>query len=235
MDEGQGELIELIPENKKILIFAPHPDDEIIGMGATIYKIRERGNIFKIAYLTDGERGVKGDLSDEEKKGIRRGEAIRACAVLGVKEKDLEFLDLPFYRTRMPDVEDIEIVFDLITIFMPDIIFVCVDEDPNSTHRKAAQIIDEALIQYEIDTIIYCYKSIWEEFKLREVNFCIGFDESLMRLKIKALKEHKSQLENLGDRENPIWLKVKERDRRLAQKLKLKTPYAEGFFRTETL
>lgn len=230
-------MIDYIPTHKKILIFAPHPDDDVIGMGVTIHKIIQHGNLFKIAYLTDGERGANLEIDDSKKKELRRKEAIRATAVLGVKEKDIEFLDLPFYRTRIPDLEDTEIVFDLLTTFMPDIVFVCIDEDPNSTHKKSAQVIDEALIQYEIKTLIYCYKSIWEEFKAKEVNFCVGFDENLMKLKIKSLKEHKSQIKRLqlSSNSQPLWLRVKERDKRLAKSLKLKVQYAEGFYTTESL
>lgn len=230
-------MIEHIPEHKKILIFSPHPDDEIIGMGATIYKIARRGNVFKIAYLTDGERGVIGSASQDKKKEIRRKEAQKATAILGVKEKNLEFLNLPFYYTRVLSNEDVDIVFTLLTTFMPDIIFVCIDKDPNSTHKKGAEVIDEALVLYEIPTIIYCYKSIWEEFKPREVNFCVGFDHKIMDLKVEALKQFHSQFKNpeVHTQENPLWERVKRKDSALAHSLGIKQPYAEGFFRTESL
>jgi len=230
-------VIEHIPEHKKILIFSPHPDDEVIGMGATIYKIAHRGNVFKIAYLTDGERGVCGSASQDKKKEIRRKEAQRAMAILGVKERNLEFLNLPFYYTRLPSNEDVDIVFTILTTFMPDIIFVCIDNDPHSTHKKGAEVIDEALILYEIPTIIYCYKSIWEEFKPREVNFCVGFDQKIMGLKIEALKQFHSQFKNpeVHTSENPLWERVKRKDSALACRLGIKQPYAEGFFRTESL
>jgi len=230
-------VISSIPEHKKIIIFSPHPDDEIIGMGIAIHKIAERGSIFKIAYLTDGERGVRGNLSDLRKKKIRRKEAVKACSVLGVREKDIEFLDLPFYRTRIPDSEDIEVVYNMLTTFMPDVIFVCVDKDPNSTHKKAAQIVDEALIQYGINAIIYCYKSIWEDYRQNEINFCVEFNEPLMELKLLALGEYQSQLKNpdfTAGGEN-LLQKVREKDRKLAGVLRLKVPYAEGFLRTESL
>ena len=102
---------------------------------------------------------------------------------------------------------------------------------------KGAQIIDEALIQYEIKTIIYCYKSIWEEFESQEVNFYVGFDEDLMKLKLKALREYKSQLKNpeLNPKDKPLESRIQERDRRMAELLNLDTAYAEGFFRTESL
>ena len=230
-------MIDQIPEHKKILIFSPHPDDEVIGMGATIYHIAHRGNVFKIVYLTDGERGVPGSMVQSRKKELRRKEAKKAVAVLGVREKNLEFLNLPYYYTRMVTEEDVDEVFALLTTFMPDIIFVCVDNDPHSTHKKGAEVIDEALIQYEIPTIIYCYKSIWEEFKPREVNFCVGFNHRIMELKIEALKQFRSQQKNpdVHTPEDPLWERVKRRDSKLASELGMKQPYGEGFFRTESL
>ncbi len=230
-------MIDYIPKHKKILVFSPHPDDDIIGVGVTMYKIAQRGNLFKIAYLTDGERGITEKISDHKKKQLRRKEAIRANKILGVHEKNLEFMDLPFYKTRVPDLEDIEAVYNMLTTFMPDIVFVCIDEDPNSTHKKSAEIIDEALLQYEIKTIIYCYNSIWADFKPNEVNFCVGFNEELMQLKIHALMEHKSQLKNpdFNPPEQSFLTRVIEKDKNLAQRLDLKTSYAEGFFQVESL
>ncbi|MDD5613858.1 MAG: PIG-L family deacetylase [Candidatus Omnitrophica bacterium] len=230
-------MIDSIPSHKKILIFSPHPDDEIIGMGVTIHKMVQRGNIFKIAYLTNGERGVFSDLPDHRKKKVRVKEAIKATSVLGVKEKDLVFLSLPFYVSRVPDSEDTEAVYDLMTTFMPDIIFVCTDKDPNSTHQMGSQVVDEALVQYGIKTMVYCYKSIWEDFKIRDVNFFVGFESPLMELKIMALKEHISQFQNpdLNDPKIGLIKKVTDRDRKLAKNLKLKTEYSEGFLRSESL
>ncbi|MDP8253267.1 MAG: PIG-L family deacetylase [Candidatus Kaelpia aquatica] len=230
-------MIDSIPRHKKILIFSPHPDDEVVGMGVTIYKIAQRGNIFKIAYLTDGERGVFSNIPNYKKKKIRTKEAVKSMGVLGVREKDLVFLDLPFYSNRVPDSEDTEAVYNLLTTFMPDIVFVATDRDPGSTHIMGAQIIDEALVQYSIRTIIYCYKSVWESFNKRDVNFFVGFDNHLMELKALSLKEHRSQAENpdFNSHENSLVQRVLDRDMKLASSLQLKEKYAEGFLRTESL
>ncbi len=230
-------MIDSIPQHKKILIFAPHPDDEVVGMGVAIYKIAQKGNIFKIAYLTNGERGVFSDIPNSRKKKIRVKEAIKSMGVLGVRERDLVFLNLPFYNSRIPDSEDTEAVYNLLTTFMPDIVFVATDKDPGSTHIMGAQIIDEALVQYGIKTIIYCYKSIWESFHKRDVNFFVGFDDHLMELKIMSLKEHISQFDNpdFKGQENSLIQRVLERDMKLANSLEVKMKFAEGFLRTESL
>jgi glucosamine-6-phosphate deaminase len=219
-----------IPKDKKILIFSPHPDDDVVGMGATIHEIIKNNNVYRIVYLTYGERGVRGDISNQRKREIRRKEAISAIEILGGSKENLEFLDLRFYYSGWYSSEDIDKVFDLITIYMPDIIYVCIDNDPNSTHKKCAEIIDEALVQYPLDSIIYCYTSIWSIFSPKETNAYISFNEELMSRKIEAIKAHKSQEHPLYLKgKKPLWQKVKEKDKKLAKKLQIHEPYCEGF------
>ena len=38
----------------KILIFAAHPDDEVLGMGGTIKKLSDAGNDIKIIFMSTG-------------------------------------------------------------------------------------------------------------------------------------------------------------------------------------
>lgn len=46
---------ELSPKFSKVLIFAPHPDDEIIGLGGSIQIALEQGEEVYIVFFTDGE------------------------------------------------------------------------------------------------------------------------------------------------------------------------------------
>jgi len=43
---------------EKVLIFSPHPDDDVISMGGTIKKLKEQGHEIHIAYMTSGANGV---------------------------------------------------------------------------------------------------------------------------------------------------------------------------------
>ena len=40
--------------NGKILVFAPHPDDEILGCGGTLALLRQKGCSIKVIFVTDG-------------------------------------------------------------------------------------------------------------------------------------------------------------------------------------
>lgn len=45
-------------EKKKVLIFSPHPDDDVICMGGTMQKLVERHNRVDVAYMTNGNLAV---------------------------------------------------------------------------------------------------------------------------------------------------------------------------------
>ncbi|WP_299557299.1 glucosamine-6-phosphate deaminase [Seonamhaeicola sp.] len=50
------------PEQKRVIIFSPHPDDDVISMGGTFDRLVEQGHEVHIAYQTSGNIAV----SDEE-------------------------------------------------------------------------------------------------------------------------------------------------------------------------
>ena len=51
--------------SKDILIIAPHPDDETLGMGGMIAQKKKKGALISIVFLTDGEASLK-DIDKEE-------------------------------------------------------------------------------------------------------------------------------------------------------------------------
>jgi len=73
------------PAKKRVLIFSPHPDDDIISMGGTFKRLQEQGHEVHIAYQTSGNIAVADDealrfatfVRDyNEKFGIKGSEAI---------------------------------------------------------------------------------------------------------------------------------------------------------------
>jgi len=46
------------PNPKKVLIFSPHPDDDIISMGGTFMRLQEQGHDVHVAYQTSGNIAV---------------------------------------------------------------------------------------------------------------------------------------------------------------------------------
>lgn len=75
--------------NRTALVIAPHPDDEVLGVGGTIARLADEGVEVTVAILT---RGFPPHYREE---GVRelRAEAAKAHALLHVKET--VFLDFP--------------------------------------------------------------------------------------------------------------------------------------------
>ena len=83
MDEGQylAAVGRKLPAAERVLVFAPHPDDEIIGCGGAMALLRGGGAEVTVVIVTDGARGG----SDRENLPARRAaESRQAAAVLGV-------------------------------------------------------------------------------------------------------------------------------------------------------
>jgi LmbE family N-acetylglucosaminyl deacetylase len=89
-----------------LLVLAPHPDDETLGAGGLIQRVRTLGGNVQIVYLTDGDGFPEGvqvadhvetpSASDYRGYGReRRSEARAALRVLGVPADAHTFLSFP--------------------------------------------------------------------------------------------------------------------------------------------
>ncbi len=50
-----------LPAKKRVIIFSPHPDDDIISMGGTFQRLKEQGHDVHVAYQTSGNIAVSDD------------------------------------------------------------------------------------------------------------------------------------------------------------------------------
>nr|MBU1327674.1 PIG-L family deacetylase [Candidatus Omnitrophota bacterium] len=93
-------------ENDRILILAPHPDDEAIGACGVIEKALKKNAKVKVVCYTNGDSNELSFIVYEKRitfrKGeflhmgeVRRRETIRAMVFLGVKPEDIIFLGYP--------------------------------------------------------------------------------------------------------------------------------------------
>jgi len=94
----------------RVLVIAPHPDDETLGAGGLIRQAVEAGAEVKILYLTHGDHNEIASIyyqkkplvvkADFLKSGeIRKNEAVAAMAALGLHESDLVFFGYPDFGT----------------------------------------------------------------------------------------------------------------------------------------
>ena len=93
------------PIKKRVLIFSPHPDDDIISMGGTFKRLQEQGHEVHVAYQTSGNIAVADDealryasfvCDYNEKFGIKSEEAekIYKTALEFLKNKKASEIDI---------------------------------------------------------------------------------------------------------------------------------------------
>ena len=54
--------VKSVPFPKKVIIFSPHPDDDVISMGGTLIRLVEQGHDVHVAYQTSGDLAVHDDV-----------------------------------------------------------------------------------------------------------------------------------------------------------------------------
>lgn len=102
--------LEFIKKEDRILILAPHPDDEAIACAGIIQHALKVGAKLKIAYLTNGDHNELAFIVYEKRIVFRQGafihmgelrkkEAVKAMKLLGIPESELIFMGYPDFGT----------------------------------------------------------------------------------------------------------------------------------------
>jgi glucosamine-6-phosphate deaminase len=47
-----------LPKRQRVIVFSPHPDDDVISMGGALHKLAQNGNEIVVAYMTSGNIAV---------------------------------------------------------------------------------------------------------------------------------------------------------------------------------
>ena len=143
----------------KVLVIAPHPDDEILGCGGTMIKHIEAGDEVFVCIATKGCLPL---FSPESVEKVRN-EAKKCHNLIGVKKTF--FLDFP--AAMMEKVERYEMngkVLDVIREVQPDIVFIPHWGDMQKDHQMVAEACMVALRpKYEPKVkAIYSYETMSE-------------------------------------------------------------------------
>jgi LmbE family N-acetylglucosaminyl deacetylase len=115
----------------RVLVFAAHPDDDVLGLGGTIALHAKQGDEVRIVCVTDGSSTQYPD--DAEIRARKEGEAVAAAAALGVR--DYMHLDLPDMRLdTLAHVDVNRIVEEHVAGTGADLVYT-VQPDVNRDHR----------------------------------------------------------------------------------------------------
>jgi LmbE family N-acetylglucosaminyl deacetylase len=128
-------------ETRSCVVIAPHPDDESIGMGATIARKTAAGTPVALIVATDGRYSSVGDEHTfDETIEKRKEELISAATILGIEKSNIFFadeIDTRIYDARLQDTIN-EIIDQL--DFTPEEIMSTSWKDGHQDHQACARI-----------------------------------------------------------------------------------------------
>jgi LmbE family N-acetylglucosaminyl deacetylase len=129
----------------RTLVVVAHPDDEVLGCGATMARIASEGGIVQTIFLADGEtsRFPESEIGSQEALSriiARKIAAGSAAKVLGSLPP--KFFDLPDNRLdSLPILEITKIIENEIAIFKPSQVITHFSSDLNIDHRKVNEAV----------------------------------------------------------------------------------------------
>ena len=139
----------------RVLVLAPHPDDESLACGGSLILHAENRDPVKIVFLTDGSQAdVAREHSRTEYIAMRRKEATEACEILGIS--DFDFWDIPD-RTLISSPDALDRLCDLLRTYSPGLIYAPSPLEYHPDHRAAANLVWKAAERTQLDaTIAFC-------------------------------------------------------------------------------
>ncbi|MCL2336240.1 MAG: PIG-L family deacetylase [Firmicutes bacterium] len=142
---------------QRVLVFAPHPDDDVLGCGGSIAKHVQAGNMVKVVYLTSGGAGSL-EQSSPALAARREAEAKAAALVLGVSETI--FCRYPDGYLSY-DNDTIEQSVALIRQHQPHMVYVSHAQEEPRDHRQAFAIVREACRRAKGPWFLQCGATPW--------------------------------------------------------------------------
>ena len=186
--------------NSTVVVFAAHPDDDILGCGGTIAKLTQEGSKVHIVFLADGESS-RDDITDINSLiQQRKQDAKKALKILGCDS--IEFLDFPDNRLDSLDLLDVvKKIEGFIDAYKPYTIFTHYAHDLNIDH----QITHNAVVTACRPQPGHCVKELlffevpssteWNLSKAFMPNYFVDISSTLS-LKIDALNAYKNEMKS---------------------------------------
>lgn len=140
------------PPGERVVVLAPHPDDETLGCGGAIRLLVEGGKKVMVLFLTSGDKAdpahalsIQHVHSEDPRRShitgyslLREKESARALSVLGVG--DYEFLRFPDREVHLHYRDAFEMLLNAVDEYEPDTIYAPSMVELNPDHRTAAAL-----------------------------------------------------------------------------------------------
>ena len=198
----QPRLVE-IPEGRRILVLAPHMDDEILGCGGTLRKHVLAGASVTVVFMTDGRHGDPdlnaSRLPESERREreqrlveIRKEESRRAADIIGIG--NLVFLDQPDGELSVnPEVTSA--LVNVLRTKQPDLVYLPFLTERHRDHWETGSVFLEAIQSSgsTLDDMKCCGYEVWSPLL---ANVLVDIEAVLPKKRL-AIQQFESQLRHV--------------------------------------
>jgi LmbE family N-acetylglucosaminyl deacetylase len=210
-------------QNKTVLLFTPHPDDDVFGAGGTIALLnRNHNRVYIVIYTNDDKGSYDPDMNSQKLAQIRHAEEEVSEGMLGTPKENIQWMG---YDDGMleyaPQPKLVEEATAIIRRVRPDILL---SVDPGewferwhkTDHRMAAfntidavraaefwlyfpnQKLQQGLEPYRVPEMYFFYPSP------QEANYFVTID-GVEELKVEAAAKQVSQFDPAVGKYRPDW------------------------------
>lgn len=207
---------------KTVMVFTPHPDDDLFGCGGTLALLARNGNkIIIVIYTNDNKGSFDLEMTSERLARIRKAEEEASCAVLGIPKENIIWMGYEDGELEYAEPKALcGQATKLIRQHRPDVLFSI---DPGewyerwhkSDHRMAAfntidavraaefhlyypeHLLVDNLKPYKVPLLMFYYAA-------NEANYQVDITD-VLDLKITAASKQVSQFEPSINKYRPDW------------------------------
>lgn len=175
------------PRKIRALVVAPHPDDDVIGMGGRIRDYAVRGLGVAVVYVTDGAGAPVKAVSRSGLKKARNREAKRGIKILGAHCGI--FLNYESGKLRRKTGMLVRDLGNIIAFYKPAEIFCPSPFEAHRTHLKCTEAAVEAARASGLKVRLLGYE-VWTPIIAKPVPYDVS---GVIESKRKAIMAHRSQ------------------------------------------
>ena len=221
-----------IPDNLRVLVMAPHPDD-FDAIGVTLRFLAENNNFLHVAVIRTGS-GVDDsylpDLALAGKADLREREQKNSAHFFGLPEHKLTFHSLAKDEQDhlLGNAENYHELMEIVADKAPDIIFLPHGNDTNNGHRVTCSLVRQVTARYGRPIVLFLNRDV-KTIAMR-TDLYTPFGQEMADWKAELLRFHDSQQQrNLVTRGHGFDERILLLNNQIARELGLDALFAEAF------
>ncbi|WP_181346819.1 PIG-L deacetylase family protein [Thalassobacillus sp. CUG 92003] len=173
----------------KVVVVAPHMDDETIGAGGTILKHVARGDEVYCIFTTDGA-GSESGYSREQLSQMRKEEMARVNEILNMT--NIYYMDLPDGNVQS-DADSQKALSSILESISPDVIYCTPFVDAHPDHVASTHLLADVLRKTNVFQPIVRLYEINCPIPPDEINCIIDISDTFDQ-KLEAIAQFNSQV-----------------------------------------